>query len=225
VSKAIKPKKVMTTLGDLWIGKRCPHENECACRKGRWCPEAETKLSNGEPDYPMLHLAGCSFAYDRCCCRVLEEIEILAGEYLRQGGVKQTPVPLDLISLFDSRRSVEIRYLPLKQYLGCTWFFDEEWIVHVNANAPPEVRHFTAFHEGFHIICGSSGLVFRRRGNAHQAVSERLADYFAASILMPRDFVYGLWPEVEDVAKMARIFTVPEPVMKDWLVRLSVVTT
>ena len=73
----------MATLGELWVGKRCPHESLCACRKGSWCPEA--KVDSDEPHYPMIDLAGCSFAFDRCCCRVLEEIEILAGEYLERG--------------------------------------------------------------------------------------------------------------------------------------------
>lgn len=223
MSKVINPRRVMSTLGELWVGNRCPDENQCACRKGSWCPK--TKVGSGEPDYPMMHLAGCAFAYDRCCCRVLEEVEILAGEYLKQGGVNKPPVPLDIIRLFDSHRLIEVRYLPLKQYFGCTWFVDGEWVVHINSNAPSKARHFTAFHEGFHIIWGSSGLAFRRGGEAHQAVGERLADYFAASILMPRDFVYRFWPEVEDIAKMADIFAVPEPVMKDWLIRLRIPTT
>jgi len=51
-------------------------------------------------------------------------------------------------------------------------------------------------------------------------VSERLADYFAASILMPKDVVRGIWPEVRDVGRMAGIFKVPEQAMKDWLTRL-----
>lgn len=217
--KAVKARKLMTTLGQIWSGERCPHEDRCLCRKGSWCPEA--KLRRDEQDYLMVHLAGCSFAYDRCCCQVLREIENLAGEYLRQAGVHKPPVPLDVINLFDSQRSIEIRYLPLKRYLGCTWFLDKEWVVHINETVHPEARHFTAFHEGFHIICGSVGLAFRKADDARAVVRERLADYFAASILMPRELVRQRWPKVRDADAMADIFSVPHKEMRDWLKRLG----
>jgi len=171
----------------------------------------------------MMHLAGCSFAYNRCCCRVLDEIDALATKYLEHSGVNDPPVPIDVIKFFDPQRSIEVRDLPLKRYLGATWLVDEEWVVYLDASAPSEVRHFTAFHEGFHIICGSSELAFKRTGDTRQAVCERLADYFAASILLPRDFVYRLWPKVVDSRRMADIFSVPQLVMKSWLERLGIV--
>ena len=115
-----------------------------------------------------------------------------------------------------------MRYLPLKRYYGCTWFIDKQWIIHINDDLRPEARHFTAFHEGFHIICGSSGLAFRDNKDGHEVVSERLADYFAASILMPRELVYQYWSETKDLNKMTSIFSVPEPEMKDWLTRLHI---
>lgn len=68
-----------------------------------------------------------------------------------------------------------------------------------------------------------SGLAFKRAGERYKKVSERLADYFSASILMPRDFVYNLWPKIEDPIKMARIFGVPQQVMNDWLTRLRII--
>jgi hypothetical protein len=220
VSRAVEPGKAMPTLKELWSGKCCPHETECACRTGGWCPEARARPPEAEQEYPMMYLAGCSFAYNHCCCRVLDEIEDLAAEYLRQADVSGPPVPVDVINLFDQRRPIEIRFLPLRRFLGCTWLVEKEWVVHLNSNASPEVNNFTAFHEGFHIICGNSGLAFSRAGRRYRPVSERLADYFAASILMPRNSVRGIWPEVKDIGRMAGIFKVPEPVMKDWLTRL-----
>jgi len=199
VSKAVRPRRAMPTLAKLWSGKCCPHEGDCACRTGGWCPEARERMTTGEQEYPMMYLAGCSFSYDHCCCRVLDEIEDLAAEYLHEADVGEPPVPIDV---------------------GCTWLVDEEWVVHLNSNASPETNHFTAFHEGWHIICGNSGLAFDRAGRRYKPVSERLADYFAASILMPKDVVRGIWPEVRDVGRMAGIFKVPEQAMKDWLTRL-----
>jgi hypothetical protein len=178
--------------------------------------------ADGERNYPMTHLAGCSFSYARCCCHVLDEIEELANEYISQAGVSEPPVPTDIISLFDKQRPIEIRHLPLRRFHGCTWLVDEEWVVHLNSNTEPKEANFTVFHEGFHIICRNFGLAFRRVEERNKKVSERLADYFAASILMPRNFVYELWPVINDPTKMANIFSVPQRVMEDWLTRLRI---
>ena len=223
MSRALSPRRAMPTLATLWSGKCCPHEGDCACRTGGWCPEARERPPAGEQEYPMMYLAGCSFAYDHCCCRVLDEIEDLASGYLQQAGVSEPPVPMELVNLFDPHRRIEIRPLPLRRFLGCTWLVDEEWVVHLNSNASPETNHFTAFHEGFHIICGNSGLALSRAGRRYKPVSERLADYFAASILMPKDTVRGIWSDIRDVGEMADIFRVPEQAMRDWLTRLRLV--
>jgi Zn-dependent peptidase ImmA (M78 family) len=153
---------------------------------------------------------------------VLDEIEDLADKYLKQAGFTEPPVSMDIISLFDPKRPVEIRPVPLRRFLGCTWLVDKEWVIHLNSNLSHEENLFTAFHEGFHVICGNSGLAFRRAGERYKKVSERLADYFSASILMPRNFVYSLWPIVEDPIQMASIFGVPQSVMNDWLTRLRI---
>jgi hypothetical protein len=170
----------------------------------------------------MLHLAGCSFASNRCCCYILEEIENLASEYLEQAGVTEPPVPYDIISLFDTHQPIEIRYLPLKRYYGCTWSIDQQWVVYINENLNSEAKHYTVFHEGFHIICGSSGLAFKDNKNGHKTVCECLADYFTASILMPRGMMYRYWSEIKNLGNMASVFSVPEAEMKDWLVRLRI---
>ena len=143
----------MATLYQNWVGERCLYEERCACRQGSWCPQSQ-QLDN-KNNHPMLHLAGCSFASDHCCCQILKEIETLADEYLKQAGVTEPPVPYDIISLFDTQRPIEIRYLPLKRYHGCTWNIDRQWVVYINEDLRSETRHFTAFHEGFHVICGS----------------------------------------------------------------------
>jgi hypothetical protein len=220
LGRKINTGEVIATLRRTWTGEQCPHEGRCACRQGSWCPQS--RLPYREHDHPMLHLAGCSFSYAHCCCQILAEIESLADEYLQEVGVTAPPVPYDVISSLDRQRPVEIRYLPLKRYYGCTWSIDRQWVVHINEDLPPETRRFTAFHEGFHIICGSSGLAFKDNRNGHHVVSERLADYFAASILMPRKMVYRYWPETQDLNAISRLFSVPETEMKDWLVRLHV---
>jgi hypothetical protein len=223
MSKGIKPWKFMSTLEALRVGKTCPYENTCACRQGDWCPEAKAKRQNLAHNYRMTYLTGCSFSYSHCCCRLLQEIDILASEYLKSAGIQKPPVPVDLINSFDCQREIDIRYLPLKRYLGCTWYIDGEWVVYINNAIPDEVKRYTAFHEGFHIICGSSNLAFRRAFDGYLEIGERLADYFAASILMPEEFIYKSWPGIKDFNRMANIFNVPGQVIKDRVSRLCIV--
>ncbi|MBT4510992.1 MAG: ImmA/IrrE family metallo-endopeptidase [Chloroflexi bacterium] len=218
--KAIDPKKTLTTLVKLYSGNSCPHATECACRSSDWCPRSGNASSGEEQDYPMLHLAGCAMGHDRCCCRVLDEIELLAKAYLERAGVNRAPVPLELINLCDPRRPIELRPFPLKAYFGCAWFLGNEWVVHLNSNNEVEMNRFTAFHEGFHILCSTSGMSFSKVEDCYKPLSERLADYFAASILMPRHMVHEMWPKVKNIEEMALIFDVPEGVMEDWLIRL-----
>jgi hypothetical protein len=47
---------------------------------------------------------------------VLDEIEDLADKYLKQAGVIEPPVPMDIISLFDPKRPVEIRPVQLRRF-------------------------------------------------------------------------------------------------------------
>lgn len=223
--KAIRPRKALSTLYRLYAGTRCPHENDCACRTSDWCPKASGIRFEEDPDYPMLHLAGCSMGYSRCCCRVLDEIESLSNELLMNAGIGGPPVPIEMIHLCDSRRPIEIRPFPLKAYFGCAWFLRNEWVIHLNSNDPPEVNRFTAFHEGFHILCRNSGISFSKIDERCRPLGERLADYFAASTLMPKKFVRALWPIVQDVNEMASRFEVPRSVMADWLRRLGYLTT
>lgn len=218
--KAVEPRKALSTLVDLYSGNRCPHENECACRTSNWCRKAGEVRSH---DYPMLHLAGCSMSSDHCCCKVLDEVESLADDYLESATIAERPVPLNIIELCDPKRPIELRPFPLKAYFGCAWFLGNEWVVHLNQNQSTEMNRFTAFHEAFHIVCSNSRISFSKAGDCYKPLSERLADYFSASILMPRRFVHELWPQVQDVTKMAEVFVIPRPVMADWLTRLGLI--
>jgi len=54
---------------------------------------------------------------------------------------------------------------------------------------------------------------YRKRGTTQGSFNELLADYFAACILMPREWVKRKWAEVENLDRMAEIFDVPKPAM------------
>ena len=104
--------------------------------------------------------------------------------------------------------------MPLKIYNGATWFLGNKWIIQLKASDTSTDKRFTLFHEAFHILVRCrAGPVFRARGIKEGSFNELLADYFAACILMPRDWVKEKWAEVKDLDRMAEIFDVPSPAM------------
>lgn len=215
-----QPNSVLPTLSELWSGTRCPHEETCACRVGNSCPQAKSDQFESESEFPMLHLAECSFRNPSCCCRILEEIEYVADQYLGIGHVIAPPVPTDLVKQFDLNRHIEIRKVPLKACYGASWFLGDEWVIHLNENTAPSENRFTTFHEGFHIICQNSGFRWSHSNDLCKPLGEHLADYFAASILMPRNMVTDIWPEIQNIEEMAAMFGVPKGVASKRLNRL-----
>lgn len=211
----------LPTLNKLSSGTPCPNEHACICRISDWCRQNKQRFVHGGPELPMSHLTGCSFRNPACCCQMLDEIEHLAKRYLMQADLKGPPIPLDLIDLFDANRPIEFRSLPLKQCFGAAWLLGEEWVIHLNANVSPAERRFTAFHEGFHIICRNSGMRIGHTEGSVRPLVERLADYFASSILLPWDFICDLPPEALSPEWIARTFDVPKRIARVRLMRIE----
>ena len=86
------------------------------------------------------------------------------------------------------------------------------------------MRRFVLFHEAFHVLAHCQGIpVFRKRGVEQGHFNEGLSDYFAACILIPREWVREKWLEVKDLDSMAKTFDVPKPVMVIRLKQLGLV--
>lgn len=216
------PSRVLPTLGQLSSGLRCPNEDACVCRISDWCRQTRRRyVHDGPEEMPLSHLAGCYFRNPACCCQVLDEIEKLAKKYVMQAGIEGPPVPIDLISLFDTRRPIEFRSLPLKHCFGAAWLLDDEWVIHLNANVTFAERRFTAFHEGFHIICRNSGMRISHTEDSVRPLGERLADYFASCVLLPWDFIADLSPAELYPERIAKTFHVPEHIARARLMRFE----
>ena len=150
-------------------------------------------------------------------CKILELVERLAQKYLKMGDINSPPVPAVLIALFDNRRTVEVREVPLRVYHGAIWYLRDSWVVHLNADETSAKKRFTLFHEAFHILahCGArASPVFRRRGADTGSFNELLAEHFSSCLLMPRNLVEENWAQLQDVGKTAEIFDVPQPAVR-----------
>lgn len=197
----------------------CPFEDRCPCHKGPWCRRKLEDVTGGPCDYRMMTLEGCRDGHCDRPCRMLLHVEELASHFLRAAGISKPPVPLDLVETFDPERPVEIRYLPLNAHYGAVWLVDGEWVLHLNSNQPPAVNRYVAFHEGYHILCQAPSLFAGESADGCRSFNEVIADYFAASILMPRRWVQEMWPRVHDTARLARLFQAPEPAVHSWVRR------
>jgi hypothetical protein len=215
--------KVPEWEAELWSyvshgdGMRCPIHDHCRTREmGGLCPDDSRERLRWLLDKKRVKLSDYDFVEAEAGrkCRVILLLEKLAGTYLRKGKVFRPPVPTELVRLFDQQRNIEVRNLPLKAYHGAIWHQADGWVIQVKDSDSPPTMRFTIFHEAFHVLahCRTTP-VFRKRGSSTGSFNEWLADAFASSILMPREWVGAKWAEVGDLARMAEIFVVSKPAM------------
>jgi len=126
---------------------------------------------------------------------------------------------MDLVRSFDPDRPVEIRYISLRSHYGAVWLVNNEWVLHLNSNQPLLMNRYVAFHEGYHILCRLSAMREGEAGDNCRPFNEAIADYFAASILMPRSWILEYWPQIRSIPEMAKVFQVPESAMRSWVRR------
>jgi len=145
---------------------------------------------------------------------IFKLVEMLAQRCIRQGKVCQPPVPIELVSLVDPRRAVEIRMVPLKAHHAAIWRLQDAWVIQLKSDDTTARKKFSLFHEAFHILAhGGGSPVFRKAGLRMGSFNELLADCFAIYVMMPEKLVRERWAEIKNLAGMAEIFEVPKGLM------------
>ncbi len=199
-------------------GESCPAYAQCERRsKGDSCLSDSRKsldkliksLDNG-----LSCLSGYDSVDNGKAGRIFVLLEMLAKKYREMGNVSSPPVPIALLGLYDKRRTVEVREVPLKVHHGAIWRLHDRWVIQLRTDDIGEWKRFTLFHEAFHILahCKASPR-FRKVGMEGGSFNELLADCFAMYTLLPRDWVQEKWAEVKDADKVAQIFNVSKPLM------------
>ena len=211
--------------GSYCGGSYCPRQSGCVCCAKGFSPAIEKLARSKRLRWSILQLADPGWYKEAKHCPLLMSVEALATEYLERGKVQGPPIPVELVALFDPQRKVELRPVPLKVYHGAIWPMGNRWIIHVNEKESSQTKRYTIFHEAFHIACRTTCPEFKRVGLGFKLFSELLADYFAACILMPQEWIQEQWPKVQDVRKMAYIFDVPVPAMWMRLKQLDLLGT
>ncbi len=133
-------------------------------------------------------------------------------------GLADTPeLPLGTIEALP-RIEVRRRYdLPVS---GLTHWHNGRWLILLNGDEPETRQRFSLAHELKHVIDHSSRdyTCWDDRMQTANQKGERLADYFAACLLMPKRHVKSLWGKYRNVQVLADRFSVSSAAMS---VRLS----
>ena len=146
--------------------------------------------------------------------RIFNLVRRLAVRYQKDAGIDRPPVPADLITHGGDNRPIEIQELSFKAHHGAIWRLSDCWVIQLNSNDTAARKRFTLYHEIFHILAHSKvdneykKLFYPRKGY----FNELLADYFSASILMPREHLETQWSAVRDIAQVADLFNVPNSI-------------
>lgn len=145
----------------------------------------------------------------------IEEIEAVAADVLREieyGSEKSFAVDLHLIAEKYGLKLTDVDFTE-EDVSGA--FVKEDGEIFVNKKDPIFRKKFTIAHELGHYFLHSdftAEIVYRKNGEVDITEEERIieqeANWFAASLLMPREAVKAAWRYFPDVLKIAEIFDI-----------------
>ncbi len=137
-----------------------------------------------------------------------------ATALLELAGLNRPPTPASLIAELPRVLVRTDVNLPVS---GCTSWQAGRWLIVLNGSEPLVRQRFSLAHEYKHTIDHRyrDELYVDRAGLSAYAQAELAADYFAASLLMPRRWVYRTWADGKQrVSELARLFAVSTPAMR-----------
>jgi len=118
--------------------------------------------------------------------------ELQANRLLRHFQIETAMVPEEIVSELPRIRVIREDGLPVS---GAAHWNGRHWIITVNADEPLFRQRFSLMHEFKHVIDHTTRQ-FLYRDRPFQTAdeqAERVADYFAACLLMPKMMVKRLW--------------------------------
>lgn len=118
--------------------------------------------------------------------------ELQANRLLRHFQIEGATVPEQIVSEFPRVRVIREAGLPVS---GAAHWNGRYWIITVNADEPLARQRFSLMHEFKHVLDHTTKdfLYHDRPVQTAGEQAERVADYFAACLLMPKRVVKRLW--------------------------------
>ncbi len=148
--------------------------------------------------------------------------ELQASRFRELLGVTQAELPEVAISDLPRLHVTREYDLPVS---GLAQWSNGRWLVALNGNEPPARRRFSLAHELFHIINHTTGAQMHPDLPSQPGIlkAERLADYFAGCLLMPKRHVKRLSGEGRGLELLADEFSVSPRAMQVRLSQLGLV--
>jgi Zn-dependent peptidase ImmA (M78 family) len=118
--------------------------------------------------------------------------ELQANRLLAYFQIKTPAVPDELVSELPRMRVIREQGLPIS---GSAHWNGRHWIITLSADEPIVRQRFSLMHEFKHVLDHTTK-EYLYTGPSYQTATEqaeRVADYFAACLLMPKRVVKGLW--------------------------------
>jgi predicted transcriptional regulator len=142
----------------------------------------------------------------------LERAELQANRLLELHGLTTPVVPTELVTELPRIRLVHSYDLPVS---GSAHWDGTTWVLTVNASEFELRQRFSIMHEFKHVLDHPfRQLITAERGLSAEDKAERLADYFAACVLMPRRWVKTAWcSETQSIEALADRFQVSPKAM------------
>lgn len=139
---------------------------------------------------------------------------------LRLAGIISPHVSLRwILELPRTEVRVEPRHA-MHRLSGSTTFSNGRYLILINKNDAHARRRFTLAHEWKHLLDHTmSDVIYRYLGSSNtkqrERKIERIADHFAACLLMPRTWVKNAWTSgIQDIPALAGLFMVSEDAMR-----------
>lgn len=129
--------------------------------------------------------------------------ELQANHLLRYFHLDGTAVPEQLVSDLPRVRVIRQSELPVS---GAAHWNSRYWIITINADEPIARQRFSLMHEFKHILDHTTKqfLYHDRQFQTANEQAERVADYFAACLLMPKKVIKRLWCQGnQDIVSLA----------------------
>jgi Zn-dependent peptidase ImmA (M78 family) len=118
--------------------------------------------------------------------------ELQANHLLRYSAIESNAVPEEIVSELPRVRVVREYGLPIS---GAAHWNGRYWVITLNADEPIFRQRFSLMHEFKHVLDHTTKdfLYHDRAFQTAEQQAERVADYFAACLLMPKRVVTRLW--------------------------------
>jgi predicted transcriptional regulator len=141
--------------------------------------------------------------------------------------LNMSEAPVDVSLLADLPR-IEVRVDARLARLGISGLSESsrgQWCITINPADAPTRRRFTLAHELKHVLDHPYvRTLYPRCPEQENPAAEKVCDYFAACLLMPRPWVKRLWTTgYQDVDEMAAYFRVSPAAMSFRLQQLGII--